>query len=294
MLGMTAVRGGQSVITGFPQPRVGLYRTLDGGSTWTLVWVPPLDPIVPVNPNRTLGQGDTMIGVRAIAIDPKEKRTVYVSAWNNAIHRSAPSLENGDAAFKPVFALEGLERFQDLAMFALTEFNGHTRVYAYNGTSDPLTQMLFRLDNADVPAARLVTGAGADLRNGDAWRRLTSDDSNDAASTSFAVCGSQCFYDLVVATPAGRPDTVLLGGSFTPQFGEGTIRSTNAGASFHAFGSDAQTPRATAHVDVRAIVFHPKAPDVAFVGSDGGVVRNDGTFTNIASRCSQIFRTVPP
>ena len=31
MLGMTAVRGGQSQITGYPQPRVGLYKTENGG-----------------------------------------------------------------------------------------------------------------------------------------------------------------------------------------------------------------------------------------------------------------------
>ena len=293
MLGMTAVRGGQSQITGYPQPRVGLYKTIDGGATWTLAWIPPLDPVVPANPNRTAGQGDTMIGVRAIAIDPKDKRTVYVTAWNNAIHRSAPALEGGDEAFKPVFAIDGLERFQDLAMFALTVVSGHTRMYAYNGTSDFLTQALFRLDNADVPAVRLVTGSGASLVNTDAWRRLTSDSTSDPSSTSFDLCGAQCFYDLVVATPQGRPDTVVLGGVAIPQFGEGTIRSTNAGASFQAFASDAQNPRNTAHVDVRAVVFHPQAPDIAFVGSDGGVVRNDGTFTDATSRCSTSFRGAP-
>src|SRR5262249_2112018 len=190
MLGMTAARGGQSQITGSPQPRVGLYKTLDGGATWTLAWIPPLDPVVPVNPNRTPGQGDTMIGVRAIAIDPREKRTVYVSAWNNAIHRSAPTLENGDTAFKPVYATDGLGPFPDLAMFALTEFNGHTRIYVYNGTLDPSAQGTFRLDNADVPAVKLVSGSDANLVNTGAWRRLTSTQSSDPGSTSFALCGS--------------------------------------------------------------------------------------------------------
>jgi hypothetical protein len=292
MLGMTAVRGGQSQTTGYPQPRVGLYKTLDGGATWTLAWVPPLDPVVPPNPSATPGQGDTMIGVRHIKLDPKNTKIVYVSAWNNAIHRSAPALENGDASFKPVFALDGFERFQDLAMFDLTVFDNHTRIYAYNGTLDVLTQSLHRLDNADVPAAKLVTGSGPDLRNTDAWRNMTADDTSPAA-TSFNLCGSQCFYDLVVASPPGRPDTVLLGGVALSPYGEGTIRSTNAGASFQAFSSDAQNPRNTAHVDVRAIVFHPKSPDVAFVGSDGGVVRSDGTFTNIASRCPQLFGVAP-
>ena len=51
MLGMTAVRGGQSQMTGYPQPRVGLYKTTNGGETWTLLWVPPLDPVIPPNPN---------------------------------------------------------------------------------------------------------------------------------------------------------------------------------------------------------------------------------------------------
>jgi hypothetical protein len=289
MLGMTAVRGGQSQITGYPQPRVGLYKTTDGGATWTLAWVPPLDPIIPANPNQTVGQGDTMIGVRLVKLDPRDKRIVYVSAWNNAIHRSAPPLENGDASFKPVFALEGLERFQDLAMFDLTQSGGHTRIYAYNGTLDFLTQALFRLDNADVPADRLVAGAAENLHNTEAWRRMTSESASDPGSTSLNLCGSQCFYDLVVATPPGHPDTVLLGGVALPQFGDGTIRSTDGGATFQAFASDSQTPRNTAHVDVRAIVFHPKTPEIAFVGSDGGVVRNDGTFTSIASRCSQLF-----
>jgi hypothetical protein len=168
-------------------------------------------------------------------------------------------------------------------MFALTQVRDHTRIYVYNGTLDSLTQGLFRLDDADVPAVKLVTGAGVALQNTGAWLRLT----DSPQSTSFGLCGSQCFYDLVVASPPGRPDTVLLGGVAQPQFGDGAIRSTDAGVSFHAFGSDAQTPRNVAHVDVRAIVFHPKAADIAFVGSDGGVVRNDGTFANASSLCGQ-------
>ena len=284
MLGMTGVRGGQSQITGYPQPRVGLYKTIDGGSTWTLAWVPPLDPVIPPNPNAAVGAGDTMIGVRAVALDPKDARTVYVSAWNNAVHRSSPRLENGDLSFKAVFAIDGYEGFQDLAMFALTEIDGHTRMYAYAGTLDILTQALYRLDNADVPASALVTGGGAASRNTALWKRMTASDTSPASSSS-GLCGSQCFYDLVVATPPDRPDTVLLGGVAQPQFGDGTIRSTDAGASFQAFGSDTQ--RNAAHVDVRAIAFHPRAPDIAFVGSDGGVVRSDGTFASATSRCGQ-------
>ena len=286
MLGMTAVRGGQSQRTGYPQPRLGLYKTSDGGSTWSLIWTPPLDPVVPPNPNATPGQGDTMIGVRSIKLDPRDSRIVYASAWNNAIHRSAPKLEGGDGSFKPVFAIEGFTRFADLAMFDLVEFRGHTRMYVYNGTAQTATQGLFRLDNAEVPASQLVSGAGANLTNSGSWLSL----SIGTSSFSAGICGSQCFYDLVVAVPTDQPDTVVVGG-VASSFGDGTIRSTDGGRTFQAFASDAQTPRSTAHVDVRAVVFHPRDSNIAFVGSDGGVVRNDGTFSDITSRCTQIFGT---
>ena len=292
MFGMTAVRGGQSQITGYPQPRVGLYKTENGGASWSLVWVPPLAPNVPANPNRTVGQGDTMIGVRWVKLDPRNPRIVYATAWNNAIHRSAPSLESGDASFKPVFAIVDRAGFQDLAMFDLTERQGHTRMYVYNGTAATQTQGLYRLDNADVAAATLVSGAGVNVVNTDRWIGLTSNEDTEVASLSRAICGSQCFYDLVVATPKDRPDTVLLGG-VQNQLAENTIRSVDAGARFHAFSSFADAGGGRSHVDVRAIVFHPRNPDIAFVGSDGGVVRNDGAFVNASNRCTGQAATGP-
>ena len=286
MLGMTAVRGGQTQTTGFPQPRVGLYRTENGGTSWALIWVPPLDPVVPPNPNLGAGVGDTMFGVRDVKLDPRTPRTVYATAWNNAIHRSAPSLEGGDASFKPVFAVVGADRFRDLAMFDLTVQGARTRVYVYNGTEDQNEQSLYRTDNADVPASSLVSvGAGGALANTSAWIKLSSNDLSQPGSTSRRICGSQCFYDLVVATPPGEPDTVLVGGVVSPNFGDPTIRSTDAGQVFTSFGNDGQNPRGQSHVDVRSVVFHPKDPSIAFVGSDGGVVRNDGEFVDIGSLC---------
>ncbi len=294
MLGMTGVRGGQTQSPGFPQPRVGLYKTDNGGTTWSLIWVPPLDPVLPVNPHLGAGVSDTMSGVRHVKLDPRDVRIVYASAWNNAIHRSAPALENGDAAFKPVYAIVGFNRFQDLAMFDLTVQNSRTRMYVYNGTASIDDQGLYRLDNADVPASTLVTGSGASLSNTGAWIRLTSNSVSNPGSTSRRLCSSQCFYDLVVAVPQGQPDTVILGGVATSDLGEPTIRSTNAGQSFFGFGNDAQNPRNTSHVDVRSVVFHPKNPRIAFVGSDGGVVRNDGAFVSNAGRCQAIYGSNPP
>ena len=293
MLGMTAVRGGQSVTIGYPQPRVGLYKTENGGVTWSLIWVPPLEPVVPFNPNLGAGVGDTMMGVRHVKLDPRNPRIIYASAFNNAIHRSAPSLEGGDASFKPVYAIVGPRRFRDLAMFDLAVHQGRARLYVYNGTETVNDQSLYRLDNADVPASTLVTGPPAALANSAAWIKLSSNDQTEPGFTSGRICSSQCFYDLVVAAPENQPDTVYVGGVATPAFGDPTIRSTNAGVSFAGFGSDAQPTRNQSHVDVRAIAFHPRNPHVVFVGSDGGVVRNDGRFENISNRCSQLYPNAP-
>jgi hypothetical protein len=274
---------------------VGLYRTDNGGSTWSLIWVPPLPPVIPINPNLGVGIGDTMSGVRDVKLDPKNPRIVYATAFNNAIHRSAPSIERGDATFKPVFAIVGLQRFRDLAMFDLTVIGRRTRMYVYNGTEALASQGLYRLDNADQPASALVTtGQGGALANTSAWLGLTSDDRTQPASTSRRVCGSQCFYDLVVASPDREPNTVLVGGQLHPDFGDPTIRSTNAGVTFSMFGTDAQSPANDSHVDVRAIVFHPRDPRIVFVGSDGGVVRSDGRIVNASGRCAQLFQNPPP
>ena len=289
MLGMTGVRGGQSQVTGTPQPRVGLYKTDNRGESWTLIWTPPQAPIVPFNPNIGAGVGDTMFGVRHVKLDPRNSAIVYAAAWNNGIYRSAPSLENGDASFKPVFATVGAAFFRDLVMFDLTVKNNRTRIYAYNGTESVAAQALYRLDNADVRASTLVSVTNGVMANTGSWLKLSSDDTSNPGLTSRRICAAQCFYDLVVAVPAGQPDIVVVGGVVTPTFGEATIRSIDAGASFSGFGNDAQNPRNTSHVDVRAVVFHPRDPDIAWVGSDGGVVRNDGDFTNISSQCGSRF-----
>lgn len=291
MLGMTAIRGGQVVSTGYPQPRVGLYKTENGGITWTLLWTPPLEPVVPANPHLGVGVGDTMAGVRHVELDPRSPRIVYASAFNNAIHRSAPPLEGGDASFKPIYAISGFRRFRDLAMFDLAVVDGRMRIYVYNGTETLNDQALYRVDNADVPAAALVTGSGAALANTSAWIKLSSNEASHPGVTSGRICSSQCFYDLVVASPENRPDTVLVGGVATVAFGEPTIRSKNAGVSFTGFGFDAAGN--SSHVDVRAIVFHPQNPDIAFVGSDGGVVRNDGRFQSATNICAESFPNSP-
>ena len=56
--------------------------------------------------------------------------------------------------------------------------------------------------------------------------RLSSNSTSSPGSTSRSICSTQCFYDLLVGTPAQEPDTVVIGGVQAPDFGEATMRST--------------------------------------------------------------------
>ena len=162
-------------------------------------------------------------------------------------------------------------------------------MYVYNGTESLNEQALYPAGQRGRRGRDARHGAGRRARQHLGVDRLTSNDLAQPGSTSRRLCGSQCFYDLVVATPDGEPDTVYIGGVAIPTFGEPTIRSTDAGATFsgvrHRRRQSAQRATSTCARSsfIRAI------RHIAFVGSDGGVVRNDGTFTNISGRCGQLF-----
>ncbi len=107
-------------------------------------------------------------------------------------------------------------------------------------------------------------------------------------------CTGQCWYDNYVVTPAGHPDSVYLGGSC--QYGEfgrisnsrGVLYSTDAGQSFTDVSWDASstsTPNGI-HPDQHALVVSPSNPGLFFEGSDGGLMRSSGDFTNESSQCT--------
>lgn len=282
--GMTAVRGGQTVLTGSPQARVGLYRSSNGGKTWTLAWVPPVKSPFVSGPGVAPGTSEVMEGVKDIQFDPLDPSTVYVTAFNNAIHRSSRKLD-GDVTFRPVFVLTGYDGLTALAEFALTVKNGHTRIYAGNGVNDINQQGLFRLDNANVPAATLVDPTVLPLTNSAAWQTLTSSDPSQPGVTSYAYCLFQCDYDQVLAVPKGLPDSLIVGGEVNFWTGGGTIRSVDAGVSFTDLSYDLQSPPDAQHADVHAVAFHPNDPDIVFVGSDGGVSRTSGSLGDGSNLC---------
>ena len=292
--GFSAVIGGA---TGNPPPGtgspVGLYKSTDGGNTFSEIFDGPSN--VP---------GGFSEGVNQVALDPSDPSTVYIAAFGLGILRSSPSDNAG--AFQPVFVSLGYSTTAEDAFartaFALTTKNGHTRMYVNDGGgSGPPSQsgsQVWRNDNMNQPAS-VLAAAGA---NGPSWNLLSSSNVADPGYASYDLCTGQCWYDNQIYTPAGHPDTVYAMGSF--EYGElgrvsnarGVIRSTTAGdpdpsnnnRTFTDMTVDATSSTApnSIHPDQHAMVFVSSNPDIWFQGSDGGLVRSSGAYTDISSQCA--------
>jgi hypothetical protein len=295
--GFSAVIGGG---TGNPPPGtgspVGLYKSGDGGNTFNLIF----DSLA----NTPGGFSE---GVNLVALDPTDPSTVYISAFGLGILRSSPSDMGG--AFQPVFVSLGfntngaLEDSFARSAFALTTKNGQTRMYVNDGGGNggPPAQpgsAVWRNDNMNQPASALVV-AGA---NGPSWKQLTSSNVADPGYAAYNTCTGQCWYDNEIYTPAGRPDTVYVLGSFV--YGElfrvsnarGVVRSTTAGdpdpannnRTFTDMTLDATSSTApnSLHPDQHAMVFVASNPDIWFEGSDGGLMRSSGSYADVSSQCA--------
>ena len=129
-----------------------------------------------------------------------------------------------------------------------------------------------------------------------AFTNLSSSDPSSPGFGSFDFCQAQCSYDMFVASPPGHPNTVWLGGSM--QYGElslyagpdmsdgrAVVRSTDGGVNWNDMTGDNRTDFEDQHPDQHAIAFVPGNPDIAFVGSDGGMIRTDGKFGNASAQC---------
>jgi hypothetical protein len=280
--GGSSVSGGRFTPPG--SPSLGVYESTNGGATWTHPLNPQPQDVV--KPGTATGSDYYRGGVPTLAFDPTDPTTVYAATFGYGVWRSAPSLEGGDASFKQILAESNPSDFTGER--SNVAVGSHTRVYAVQGGDNP--GELWRTDSADQPAATLT---GATGRAG--WQDLSNSTSGTPGFATYNFCGSQCWYDQPIATPAGHPDSLWVGGwmqyselgAKSPSNGRAVMRSVDGGATFTDMTDDAESPPDWLHPDQHVIAFAPGNADIAFIGNDGGVFRTGGSFTDSSGSCTQ-------
>jgi photosystem II stability/assembly factor-like uncharacterized protein len=203
----------------------GLYRSADAGNTWTRV-------IIAGNPNSQATD---------VAVHPRNPTIVYAAFTStgfnvaNGIYKST----DGGVTF-PTRLTAGLPTANvGRITFAIAPSGPDTMYVAVHNTS-----------------TSGLLGIWRSIDGGTSWTQATAQNAN---------CGTQCWYDIVIAVDPTNAGIVYFGGVRL-------FRSADAAETFTNIGNPI-------HVDHHAFAFDPVAPSTIYAGSDGGVYRsaNSGT-----------------
>jgi hypothetical protein len=274
--GSSSVNGGRMTPPGAAP--LGLFESTDGGATWSQVINEPQDPVDGSSAN---GNDFFRGGVTKVEFDPNDPGTSYAAVSDYGLYRRLP----GESSYTRIYTIHGqvpgaaatssTSRFE----FDATNLAGKTRIYLGDATYYGAIAGFLRTDDATAPTV--------------SWTTLSNPSRSSTGYDSYNFCQGQCSYDMVVSTPPGQPDTVVLSGSmnydeiFTahqPSNGRAIVRSTNAGVSFTDMTNDVANNGL--HPDQHALAFVPGHPDQWVLGDDGGVAVESGPFVDKSADCA--------
>jgi hypothetical protein len=288
----TALRGMSSVCCGGgirPVPgaaRWGLYKSVDGGTSWTFIHngaASAASCTGSLSELQNLGVCSPR-GVRHVVLDPFDPEILYAGSYSRGVWRS----NDGGATWTQIKAsLNAAPVSTRPALAAAALPNGKTRLYVYEGNTGAPFARLFRTDDAATGAPVFTT--------------LTSSSIASPGYGTFNLCTGQCSYDLFVHSPKGYPDMVYVGGSYsynepgTLSNGRAVVLSTDAGVTATDMTFDATDtlhPNGL-HPDQHFLVTNPNNPFQFFESSDGGIMRSSGDFVDASAFCDSRGLTEP-
>ena len=239
---------GEGNASGDSEAGLGLYKTTDGGTHWSLVpgsfaaansrsitWV-SVQPgnaqhIVFSTRSGTRGEGSNSTSLTVAAAPPigvynsTDGGASFAQTLNGSVNEV--KFDPGDAnTVYAALAGSGLmrsttggaggwtpifaENRSRFSFAAVSLPNGKTRIYLGDATSGATGAQVYRIDDASQPAATLTASNNA------AWTRLSNPTDGTPGFPVYNYCasafGPQCSYDMFVMSPPDRPDMVVVGG----------------------------------------------------------------------------------
>ncbi len=278
--GISSVYGGEVTLAPGAPPW-GLYKSTDGGVTWSFIFNGAASTAgcrntVKVAENLT---SCSVRGVRRVTLDPSDPNIVYASAYAKGVWRSNDGGNTWSQIFLPIAdpVATGFTERPEIAVNKLP--NANTRMYLVIGQEGAPPAQTFVSNNVAAGTSK--------------FSLLTRGNPASPGYGTFDSCEGQCWYDNFVYTPPGSPDVVYVGGSYaygetgSISNGRGVVLSTDGGKTFTDMtmdATDALHPNGL-HPDQHSLVTNPSNPLQFFETSDGGIMRSSGALASISANC---------
>jgi photosystem II stability/assembly factor-like uncharacterized protein len=259
----------------------GVLRSADGGASWTQLGASVFDTntggarISKVLIDPATAGSTSSTGVYAATSDGVWTSRNSGVSWTRALPGVATDLVMHPTNPQILYAALGLPGGSGANGVYRSSDGGNT--WTVMPTGFP-TSNVGRIALALAPASPSVLYAAvqdAFGSGGNDGQLLGIWKSTDAGATWLRInatgadCGTQCWYDLVIATDPLDANIVYFGGVLL-------YRSDDGGSTFRNILRNI-------HVDQHAITFDPANPAVVFVGNDGGIYRSPDRGSNWVS-----------
>jgi hypothetical protein len=307
---------GEANASGDSEAGMGIFKSTDGGSTWSLV--PGSDAFRgrAISSLALDGQGNLLVGVArgvrgissvsggATSNPPvaaalglyRQTGGSFTRIWDGAgsvrgVNEVGIDPNSSSVLYAAAFQVGVWRSMDNGTNWAQIKtprngtLNTDRATFATNALAEGKTRMYVGIGNQSTSAAN----AAHLFKTDDAAGAAVFTDITTPQSINY--CTGQCWYDNVVYSPAGSPDVVYLAGSFDYDTvngatnGRAVLLSTDGGATFSDLTRDANND-GWIHPDQHAIVTVPGNPLQFIEGDDGGVVRSDGNYVDGSAQCA--------